>query len=526
MSKRAPARSSEKHKPTDKPKTQNPKAPAPKTPTEAKPRKSAPRAPKAATPSLQVLAAVSEIYPLIKTGGLADVAGALPGTLAKLGVAMRTLVPGYPAVMQGLGAAETVLTRDDLFGGPARVLAAQVAGLDLLVLDAPHLYDRPGGPYWDPHGQDWWDNPTRFAALSRVAADIGLGALPGWVPDVVQCHDWQTGLAIAYLHYSGRPRPRTVMTIHNLAFTGQVPMHMWEFLGLPPGSLTMDGVEFYGAIGYLKAGLRFADAITTVSPTYAQEIQTPAFGCGFDGLLRTRRDVLHGILNGIDTDVWNPATDATLVSRYSPKDLAARAPNKPWLQERMGLTVNPAAPLFGCVTRLSTHKGMDIVLEALPALLAMGGQLALVGTGDQALEAAFRTAADAHPGRVGVVLGYDEELAHQMQAGIDALLMPSRFEPCGLTQMYALRYGAVPVVSRVGGLADTVIEANEAALRAGVATGVVLPEASPAGLEAGFAQIRTLWAAESAWARLSTNAVKQAMGWADSARQYVAVFRG
>ncbi len=517
-------------RPADKPKEKPAPALKPTVPkSPPKPRKAAaPRKQKAAAvPAMRVLAAVSEIYPLVKTGGLADVAGALPLALAKLGVEVRSLVPGYPAVMRALTQvdSELVLVRHDLFGGPARVLAAEVAGLALLVLDAPHLYDRPGGPYVDQNGHDWWDNPVRFAALSRIAADIGQGALPGWAPDVVHCHDWQTALAVAYLHDAAGPRPRTVMTIHNLAFTGQVPMGLRETLGLPPESLTMDGVEFYGAIGYLKAGLRFADAITTVSPTYAQEIQTPAFGCGFDGLLRTRRAALHGILNGIDTDVWNPETDSHLVSRYSAKNLAARAPNKPWLQERMGLAVDPHALLLGVVSRLTVQKGMDLLLEALPALLATGAQLALVGNGDPALEAGFRAAAQAHPGRVGVVIGYDEALAHQMQAGMDALLMPSRFEPCGLTQMCALRYGAVPVVTRVGGLADTVIDANEAAVRAGVATGVVLSAVGVAGLEAGLARTAALWAAPPVWAGLGANVMRQAVGWDEAVGQYVSGVR-
>jgi len=515
MSKRAPA----------KPNAKTPTKPKPAA--EAKPRKSAAlRKPKPTTPTTRVLAAVSEIYPLIKTGGLADVAGALPIALAKLGVEVRSLVPGYPAVMQALTEAETLLSRGDLFGGPARVLAARVAGLDLLVLDAPHLYDRPGGPYVDASGQDWWDNPVRFAALSRMAADIGLGALPGWAPDVVHCHDWQTALTIAYLHYAGGRRPRTVMTIHNLAFTGQVPLGLRETLGLPPESLTMDGVEFYGAIGYLKAGLRFADAITTVSPTYAQEIQTQAYGCGFDGLLRSRRAVLHGILNGIDTDVWNPQTDSHLVSRYGAKDMSGRAANKPWLQERMGLAADPAALLFGVISRLTMHKGMDLLLEALPTLLATGAQLALLGSGDPALEAGFRAAALAYPGRVGVVIGYDEALAHRMQAGMDALLMPSRFEPCGLTQLCALRYGAVPVVSRVGGLADTVIDANEAAVRAGAATGVVLSEVGAAGLESGLVRAAALWGAPAVWTGLVGNAMRQAVGWEAETGRYVSVLGG
>lgn len=474
---------------------------------------------------MRVLAVASEIFPLIKTGGLADVAGALPGALAKQGVAVRTLVPGYPAVMAALSNAEAVHATPDLFGGAARVLAGHAAGLELFVLDAPHLFDRPGNPYVGPDGRDWPDNPFRFAALSRIAADIGLGAVPGWVPDTVHAHDWQTGLAAAYLHYAHGARPRTVMTVHNLAFTGQVPLGLRAALGLPPESLSVDGVEFYQSIGYLKAGLALSDAITTVSPTYAAEIQTQEGGCGFDGLLRHRRHVLHGILNGIDEAVWDPWTDQHLAARYRRGHLRNRPKNKAALQARMGLDAGPGL-LFGVVSRLTDHKGMDLLVGALPALLDAGAQLALVGSGDRGLEAALREAAAAHPGRVGVFIGYDEGLAHLLQAGVDALLVPSRFEPCGLTQLCALRYGAVPVVSRAGGLADTVIDANAAAVAGGVATGIVFGPADAASLGRGIARTAEVWARPDDWRMMVRNGMTTDVGWDRSAAAFAAVLRG
>ena len=475
---------------------------------------------------MRLLAAASEVFPLMKTGGLADVMGALPPPLAKHGIETRTLIPGYPAVLAALGgAAETVYAMASLHGGAARVLAGKAAGLDLFVLDAPHLFDRPGNPYLGPDRSDWPDNPQRFAALARVAADIGLGAIPGWVPGVVQCHDWQTGLAPAYLALSGGARPRTVMTIHNLAFTGQVPMALWRELGLPPESLGTDGVEFYGALGFMKAGLFYADAITTVSPTYAAEIQTPEFGCGFDGLLRSRAGVLHGILNGIDETVWNPWTDTHLPARFRRGHLRNRTKVKAAVQAGLGLAVQPDTPLFGIVSRLTGQKGMDLALDRLPTLLQRGGQLAVLGTGEPGLEQAFRDAAAAHPGQVAAVIGYDEALAHQMMAGSDALLVPSRFEPCGLTQMTAMRYGALPVVSRVGGLADTVVDANEAAMRGGVATGIVT-DATAAGLERAVHRAMDLWSDRAAWAQAQRAGMAADLGWDASAARYAAVYRG
>ncbi len=476
---------------------------------------------------MKILETASEIFPLVKTGGLADVMGALPAVLAKQGLEVRTLVPGYPAVLAALGGAETVYAVPFLHGGAARVLAGQAAGLDLFVLDAPHLFDRPGNPYVGPDRADWPDNPQRFAALARIAADIGLGAVPGWVPGAVHCHDWQTGLTPAYLALVGGARPRTVMTIHNLAFTGQVPMALWRALGLPPEALGTDGVEFYQSIGFMKAGLFYADAVTTVSPTYAAEIQTAAFGCGFDGLLRARagQGALHGILNGLDDAVWDPWTDPHLPARFRRGHLRNKPKCKAALQAGVGLAVDPGALLVGIVSRLTGQKGVDLVFQALPALLAAGGQLAVLGSGEPELEAGFRTAAAAYPGQVAAVIGYDEALSHQVMAGSDAVLVPSRFEPCGLTQMSAMRYGAIPLVSRVGGLADTVVDANEAALRAGAATGVMF-DATEAGLQRGLARAASLWADRAAWAQMQKAGMAADLGWDASAAQYAAVLRG
>jgi starch synthase len=476
--------------------------------------------------SLEILSVASEIYPLIKTGGLADVVGALPSALQREGITVRTLVPGYPAVLNALEAAERLHDFDNLFGGEARLLAARASGLDLIVLDAPHLFERRGSPYLGPDNRDWPDNAQRFGALGFVAALIGRGLLPDFVPDVVHAHDWQAGLAAAYLHFGGMPRPRIVATVHNIAFQGIFPANLLEPLGLPPEAFTIDGVEYHGQISYLKAGLQFADRITTVSPTYALEIQTREGGMGLDGLLRARSNVVSGILNGIDKTVWDPARDEHLASPFDRRDVARRAANKAALQARLGLAQNPDALLFGVVSRLTEQKGLDLLLGALPALPGHGAQLALLGTGNHDLESGFRAATAVYPGRVGVVLGFDEALAHQIQGGCDALLVPSRFEPCGLTQLCALRYGAVPVVARVGGLADTIIDANEMALAAGIATGIQFAPVTPLMLSAALGRTAALWSDQTTWRQLQQNGMKADVGWARPARHYAELYHG
>ena len=473
---------------------------------------------------LRVLAVASETFPVIKTGGLADVVGALPAALAAHGVEVRTLLPGYRRVLAALPRAKT-LGSLSLMGGPARIRAGSTGGLALLVLDAPHLFDRDGGPYNAPDGTDWPDNPQRFAALCQAAAAIARGAVASWRPDVVHAHDWQAGFTPAYLEYGEGPRVPSVFTVHNLAFQGFAPASMLETLGLPPRSFHLDGVEFYGGISPLKAGLRLADRITTVSPTYAEEIRRPQEGQGLDGLLRARAGDLSGIVNGIDTTVWSPATDPLLPARYGGVVARRRGKNKAALQAQFALNAEPGALLFGIVSRLSGQKGIDLVLDALPDLLALGAQLALIGSGDPALESRLLAAAAAAPGRLGVRIGYDEGMAHLIQAGADALLVPSRFEPCGLTQLCALRYGAIPVVARVGGLADTVVDANPAALAAGVATGVQFTPVTSAGLLTALRRTAALWSDQEAWTRLQRNAMRADVGWSTPAAAYAALYR-
>ena len=413
----------------------------------------------------------------------------------------------------------------DLFGGPARLLRGRVAGLELIAIDAPHLYARPAGPYGGPDGREWPDNAVRFAGLGAVAGVLAGGDVAGVAPDIVHAHDWQAGLALAYLEYRGGRRPGTVMTVHNLAFQGRFPAGLMGTLGLPPAAFGVNGVELYGDISFLKAGLFYADRITTVSPTYAAEIRTPEGGMGLDGLLRTRAPVLHGILNGIDDAVWNPSADPLIVADFSVSRLEGRAADKTSLQAWFGLEANPDALVFGVLSRLTWQKGLDLLLADIDTLLGVGAQLVVLGSGERPLEAGFTAAAAAHPGRIACVIGYDEALAHQIQAGMDALLMPSRFEPCGLTQLCALRYGALPVVARVGGLADTVIDANEAALGAGTGSGVQFAPVTREMLETAIHRTAALWRQKAVWRRLQHNAMRTDVSWQRPAARYAALFR-
>ncbi|OHC96371.1 MAG: starch synthase, partial [Sphingomonadales bacterium GWF1_63_6] len=343
--------------------------------------------------TMQLLSVASEIYPLIKTGGLADVTGALPAALAGEGVATRTLVPGYPAVIARIGKAKVVRRYEALFGVPATVLAARVEGLDLLVLDAPDFFAREGGPYGDHAGNDWGDNWRRFAALSRVGADIAADGVKGWRPDVVHVHDWQAALTAAYMRFGPAHAVPKIVTIHNLAFQGRYGADVFGQLGLPPEAWGMDGVEYYGGVGYLKAGLVSADAITTVSPTYAEEIRSPVHGMGLDGLINGRVDRLYGILNGVDTAIWNPADDPLIPKAFSGRALAGRGANRRALEQQFGLDADDA-PIFIIVSRLTWQKGMDLMVDALDHLVGLGAKLALLGSGDHPLEGAFLGAAD------------------------------------------------------------------------------------------------------------------------------------
>jgi starch synthase len=475
--------------------------------------------------SLRVLAVASEIYPIIKTGGLADVVGALPAALKAHGVETRTLVPGYPDVLEAFSTTEQLLHLQNFCGGPTRVLGGSYDKLDLLVLDAPHLFARPGNPYVTPGGADWPDNGLRFAALARMAAEIGQGAIPSFVPEVVHAHDWQAGLAPAYLHYGHRPRPATVMTVHNLAYQGKFPQEMLDTFGLPRESFAIHGVEYYGMISFLKAGLQFADRITTVSPTYAIEIQGDEGGMGLGGLLRERSQVLSGILNGIDTSVWNPETDPWIAARFSAQELQFRAANKAALQRRLGLDLTPDALLLGVISRLSWQKGLDLLLENVPTILNQGMQLALLGSGDPDLQERYQAVAKADAGRIAVLIGYDEALAHLIQAGADTIVVPSRFEPCGLTQLCASRYGAVPIVSRVGGLADTVIDIEEAGLAGSATTGLKFSPVTVETLASGLRRANMLFHDKQAWRRLQHNGMSTDVSWRNRASRYADLYR-
>jgi starch synthase len=473
---------------------------------------------------MQVLAVTPEIFPLIKTGGLADVAGALPVALAGQGVTTRTLIPGYPTVMSAFRKKKALYQYPGLQGGKAAIHAASVSGLELFVLDAPHLFDRAGGPYGDATGADWPDNWRRFAALSQAGADIGGGAISGYAPDLVHVHDWQSAMTLAYMRYGTANTVPSVITVHNLAFQGQFAAAIFPELGLPASAMALDGVEYYGGVGFLKAGLQAATAITTVSPTYAQEIRTPAFGMGLDGLLNLRAGDLHGIVNGIDPEIWNPATDPHLVANYSSKSLKARKANRKAVEDRFNL-VSDDSPIVCVVSRLTWQKGMDILAASLDDLVAAGARLVVLGSGDQGLEGALLAGAARHRGRVGVVVGYDEALSHMMQGGCDAIVIPSRFEPCGLTQLYGLRYGCVPIVARTGGLADTVINANEAAIAAGVATGFQFAPESAAAFGNAIRRMVSAHAASAVWAAIQKQGMKSDVSWDRSAQKYVQLYK-
>lgn len=469
---------------------------------------------------MKLLFVASECAPFIKTGGLADVIGAVPKSLG----GARVLIPAYPALASLVARGQGVLSFDDLFGGPARVVAVASDGLDLLLLEAPHLFERGGGIYLGPDGADWPDNDLRFAALSFAGAQIGLGALGGWTPDVIHIHDWQAGLVPAYLAQHPGPKPATVMTIHNIAFQGVFDATRLSALRLNADQFTQDGVEYYGKISFLKAGIALSDMITTVSPTYAAELLTPEFGMGLDGLLRARQGDLHGILNGIDLDIWNPETDPNLVATYGPRRLKGKAANKAEVEARFGLEPG-AGPLFCVISRLTSQKGLDLLLECLPELVAGGARFALLGSGEPGLERAFIEASNRYAGAVGTIIGYDEPLSHLMQAGSDAILIPSRFEPCGLTQLYGLRYGTLPVVARTGGLADTVIDANAAALLADCATGVQFAPVTGAMLGQAIARTNALFRQPKVWAAMMRRAMRHPVGWDLSAEAYLSVYR-
>lgn len=466
---------------------------------------------------LKILFVTSEVRPLIKTGGLADVSSSLPAALRDLGLDCRILVPGYPAVLEQCGTLTLVATLPATLLGPARLLTGLMPDtrVPIYVLDAPLAYQRPGGPYLDTNGVDHADNAERFALLSQVAAQLcePHNALD-WQPDCLHVNDWQTGLAPAYLHFSGRPVP-SLITIHNLAFQGVYEASLLSTLGLPSESFAVHGLEYYGGLSFLKAGLFYSDWITTVSPRYAMEIQDEPLGMGMQGLLGQRSHRLTGILNGIDTADWNPSSDLHLAHSFTYRAMAGKRRCKAALQAELGLAQSAEVPLFGVVSRLTHQKGLDWILQIAQGLLAQGGQLAILGTGEPLLEAGFRQLALQHPTQVAAFIGYDEGLSHRIEAGADLFLMPSRFEPCGLNQMYSQRYGTLPVVRDTGGLADSV--------RDGVDGFSFMGDTAHA-LWLTVERALAAYHDRPLWRRLQQTAMRKDSSWEKSAREYAALY--
>ena len=477
---------------------------------------------------LKVLFATPEVAPLIKTGGLADVSAALPAALMGLGTDIRVLVPGYPQVMEALKTKGRAATLPALPGvPPAQLIAAKLpSGVPLLVIESA-IYQRSGGPYQDAAGNDWLDNDLRFGLLSYVGALLSTPDSPfPWKPDIVHCNDWQTGLTPVYLHYVSGARAKTVITIHNLAFQGIFPVETTARLGLPPQAFSVNGVEYYGKASFLKGGLQFADRITTVSPSYAEEIQREPLGSGLQGLLSHRKDVLTGILNGIDTDAWDPESDPYIERYYNASRLAAKQDNKRALQLRVGLRDEPEIPLFSTVSRLTHQKGHDVLADIATNLVKLPAQLVVLGSGDAQLQKRFQELAHSHPGRIAVQIGFDEGLSHQFEAGADSFVMPSRFEPCGLNQMYSQRYGTPPVVHATGGLRDSVVDCTPETLKKRTATGFMFAPLNRDTLLEACRRAVTAYHDKRIWRQLQKNGMSRDFGWEARAQQYLDLYRG
>lgn len=476
---------------------------------------------------MKILHVCSEMYPLLKTGGLADVMGALPYALQAAGEDARVLIPCYPAVARAVGHTSVVCVRET-FAGTITLRHTNYHGLNLYLLDAPQLYAREGNPYHDPHYADYTDNYKRFALLGFIAAQLAEGLDDWWGrADILHAHDWQAGLACAYLKHWHSP-VKSVFTIHNIAYPGRFQAHHLAEIGLPWSMYATDGLEFYGEISYLKAGLYYADAITTVSPTYAREITQTDSAYGLHGLLTTRsaQGRVHGILNGVDTLVWNPSSDAAIAKNYTINThKTGKAANKKALQGTFGLPENANALLMVMVTRLTPQKGADLVLEALDGLMNENIQLAVLGSGEPALQQAFQEAAARHPDKIGVRIGYDEALSHQMIAGGDVILVPSRFEPCGLTQLYGLQYGTLPLVRRTGGLADTVIDSHADTIAERTATGFVFASADAQDMRDACRRAIALWRQPQIWQAVCENAMRQDFGWSRAAVAYQTLYQ-
>lgn len=477
---------------------------------------------------MNVLFVTPEAYPLIKTGGLGDVSGSLPLALAELGQDVTLFLPAYPLVKERIGelrkVAELRLVGSE---GIAHILEGTLPGSRVRVwlFDCSAAFERAGHPYLSSDGSAWQDNAWRFTQFSRAAVELAQDrAGLGWRADLVHCHDWQTALVPALLTMELH-RPATVFTIHNLSYQGLFGAESFKHLALPPALWGMHGLEFHGMLSIIKGGILYADMLTTVSPSYAQEIQWPEFGYGLDGLLQHRSEQLEGILNGVDEHDWNPADDHYLPHHYHAGDLSGKTACKLALQDELGLEKNLGIPVIGLVSRLVEQKGIDLVLGALPRLIHDKMQLVVLGSGDRHFEQELKQWAHWHPDKVKVVIGYDEGLSHRIEAGCDIFLMPSRFEPCGLNQLYSLRYGTIPMVRRVGGLADSVVHADETHLANHTATGIVIEHANDDAVVWGVEHALKLYRNKSVWKQLMQTAMKQDFSWKRSAQRYQEVYQ-
>ncbi len=472
---------------------------------------------------MRLLFAASEAYPLIKTGGLADVASGLPAALAALGCDVRIVLPAYPEALEGAEAkGEGLALGDPLGTGETRLIPARMpdSGVPVLLVDCPALFDRPGGPYADAEGNAWPDAHRRFALLSMAAALVCENGANGWRPDVAHANDWHTGLMPLFLKRAKEAIP-SVFTIHNILYQGLFEPKVLKSVGLTREDFTIDGVEYFGKVSFMKAGIQFSDRITTVSPTYAREIQGPEMGEGLDGLLSARSSVLKGILNGVDHALWDPVEDGAIACNYSASSLEGKAENKRALQREMGLEERDGTPLLGMVCRFTHQKGIDLLLDALDGIFGLGCRIVVLGSGEATFERALRAAADASSRRMAVAIGYDEGLAHRIQAGADMLLVPSRFEPCGLTQLYALKYGTLPVVRRTGGLADSVFDVSEG--KAG--TGFLFDGPTPEELLDALGRGAELYARPENWREVQKTAMEQDFGWRKAAAGYMSLYK-
>ena len=474
----------------------------------------------------KILFVTSEAHPLIKTGGLADVSGSLPKALAELSQDIRILIPYYQAVKTFNNVRYVCSLRID--NRNINILETRMPESNILVwlIDYPTFFNYPGNPYVDEHGNAWPNNAERFALFCRVSVEVAMNRIhQDWQPDIVHCNDWQSALVPAFMSLEGSERPKTVFTIHNLAYQGLFPAETAATLSLPTQLLHPEGLEFHSLLSFIKGGLVYSDWITTVSPTYSLEIQTPDFGYGLEGLLTHRNNVLSGILNGIDLEQWNPESDPLIARNYTAETLAAKKTNKTELQKRFSLPVTDQVPLFGLIGRLVEQKGIDMILDALPQILEMPLQIVLLGSGEKSMERKLMNYAHLYPEKVAVTIGYDEALAHWIEAGSDVFLMPSRFEPCGLNQMYSQRYGTLPLVRRTGGLADTVIDAVPQTLSNNTATGIVFDDATPGSFLEAVKRAALLYGNSKAWKQMQINGMNKDFSWEQSARQYLDLYQ-